>query len=92
MAMSNGSAVLLYARQSPTCDIRTGDWLLTIVASKLNPHKLREFARLLGIKKDGTYEEIVKQAEENRQEPAITVSICDPINTTVNLKSQFHLM
>ena len=92
MALSNGPAVLLYARQSPMCDIRTGDWLLTRVASKLNPHKLREFARLLGIKEDGTYEEIEKQAEENRQGMSITVSICDAINTTVNLKSQFHLM
>ena len=89
--MSNGPAVLLYARQFPTCDIRTGDWLHTRVASKLNPHKLREFARLLGIKEDRTYEEIVKQAEENRQGPAISVSIYVPINT-VNLKSQFHLM
>ena len=77
MALSKNQTMPVYARESPTCDARTitEDWLLTRVASKLNRYKLRDFAKLLGIKDDETYQEFVQLAEENRQELSITVSM-----------------
>ena len=77
MALSKNQTVPVYARESPASDARTitEDWLLTRVASKLNRYKLRDFAKLLGIKDGETYQEFVQLAEENRQELSITVSM-----------------
>ena len=77
MALSKNVTVQLGAFQSPACEARTvtEDWLLTRVASKLYLHRLRDFAKLLGIKDDETYQEFVQQAEDNCQELSITVSI-----------------
>ena len=54
---------------------QTDGWLLTRVASRIDPdpHKLRRFARLLGID-DDTYRTIRQQAELNGQGIPLNVS------------------
>ena len=56
-------------------DTQTDEYLLTRVASKLNPdpYKLRQFALLLKID-DNTYSTIQQQAEVNSQGLPLTVS------------------
>ena len=56
-------------------DTQTDGWLLTRVASRLDPdpHKLRRFAQLLGID-DDTYRTIQQQTETAGQELPIQVS------------------
>ena len=82
MALSKNQTVPLYAREPLACEARTitEDWLLIRVASKLNLCKLRDFAKLLGIKDDETYQECVQLAEEKCQELSITASTCGAIN------------
>ena len=56
-------------------DTQTDEWLLTRVASRLDPdpHKLRRFALLLGIDED-TYRTIQQQAETTGHDLPIQVS------------------
>ena len=57
-------------------DRQTDGWLLTRVASRLNPdpHKLRRFALLLGID-DDTYGTIQQQADVSGQGLPLNVSV-----------------
>ena len=56
-------------------DTQTDKWLLTRVASRIvpDPHKLRQFANLLGID-DDTYCTIQQQATASSQGLAVNVS------------------
>ena len=62
-------------------DTKTDGWLLTRVSSKIDPdpHKLRQFARLLGIDQD-TYCLLQQHAEVNGQRLPLNVSglLCAP--------------
>ena len=75
MAMSKELCVELWSQEVVHTDTQTDGWLLTRVASRLDPdpHKLRRFALLLGID-DETYRTIQQQAEINSQGLPLSVS------------------
>ena len=76
MAMSKELCMGLWSQEVVHTDTQTDGWLLTRVASKLDPdpHKLRRFALLLVID-DEAYRTIQQQAEVNGQGLPLNVSI-----------------
>ena len=58
----------------PSWDTRSGECLISRVSSRLNPHRLREFARLLGIHSDEAFYNLEEKARQTGQDLSVTVS------------------